>query len=165
MSNYGLPDGVSLGMVAAVLIPVGIVTVLLRALPFSLLRVLKSSPFIDFLALLMPVGVMTFLVGYSDSPTRLLAALLALSATLLLHWWKRRADVSIFAGTALFMFLVNVVSKGAPKIFTSVNVWLNIGSPGFCDVPTSFTEGDNHEALLRCRPGRNHRPVPRCRSG
>lgn len=114
MSNYGLPDGVSLGMVAAVLIPVGIVTVLLRALPFSLLRVLKGSPFIDFLALLMPVGVMTVLVaytivGYSDSPTRLLAAVIALSATLLLHWWKRRADVSIFAGTALFMFLVNVV--------------------------------------------------------
>ena len=65
MSNYGLPDGVSLGMVAAVLIPVGIVTVLLRALPFSMLRVLKGSPFIDFLAVLMPVGVMTVLVAYT----------------------------------------------------------------------------------------------------
>lgn len=62
MSNYGLPDGVTPGMVAAVLIPVGIVTVLLRALPFSLLRVLKDSPFIGFLAVLMPVGVMTVLV-------------------------------------------------------------------------------------------------------
>ena len=73
MSIYGLPDGVSLGMVAAVLIPVGIVTVLLRALPFSMLRVLKGSPFIDFLAVLMPVGVMTVLVaytlvGYAGSP-------------------------------------------------------------------------------------------------
>lgn len=114
MSNYGLPDGVTPGMVAAVLIPVGIATVLLRALPFSLLRVLKDSPFIGFLAVLMPVGVMTVLVvytllGYSASPTHLLSALLALTATLLLHWWKRRADLSIFAGTALYMVLVNVV--------------------------------------------------------
>lgn len=114
MSNYGLPDGVTLGMVAAVLIPVGMVTVLLRALPFSMLRVLKGSPFIDFLAVLMPVGVMTVLVaytlvGYSESPARLLAAVIALASTLLLHWWKRRADLSIFAGTALYMLLVNLM--------------------------------------------------------
>lgn len=114
MSNYGPPDGVTLDMVAAVLIPVGIVTVLLRALPFSMLRVLKSSPFIDFLAALMPVGVMTVpvaytLVGYSESPARLLAAVIALAATLLLHWWKRRADLSIFVGTALYMLLVNLM--------------------------------------------------------
>ena len=115
MSNYGLPDGVTLGMVAAVLIPVGMVTVLLRALPFSMLRVLKGSPFIDFLAVLMPVGVMTVLVaytlvGYSESPAAHFAsALVALVATLLLHWWKRRADLSIFAGTALYMLLVNLM--------------------------------------------------------
>ena len=114
MSNYGLPDGVSLGMVAAVLLPVGIVTVLLRALPLSLRRVLKSSPFIDFLSAMMPAGVMTVLVvytllGYAASPTNLVAALLALGATLLLHCWKRRADLSIFVGTALYMVLVNVV--------------------------------------------------------
>lgn len=114
MSNYGLPDGVSLGMVAAVLIPVGIVTVLLRALPFSMLRVLKGSPFIDFLAVLMPVGVMMILVvytlvGHAGSPAHLASALVALVATLLLHCWKRRADVPIFVGTALYMLLVNVV--------------------------------------------------------
>lgn len=114
MSNYGLPDGVSLGMVAAVLAPVGIVTVLLRALPFSLRRVLKSSPFVDFLSVMMPAGVMTVLVvytllGYAASPTNLVAALLSLGATLVLHWWKRRADLSIFVGTALYMVLVNVV--------------------------------------------------------
>lgn len=114
MSNYGLPDGVSLGMVAAVLVPVGIVTVLLRALPFSLRRVLKNSPLIDFLSVMMPAGVMTVLVvytilGYAASSTNLIAALLALGATLVLHWWKRRADLSIFVGTALYMVLVNVV--------------------------------------------------------
>lgn len=76
MSNYGLPDGVSLAMVAAVLVPVGLVTVMLRALPFSLRRVLKSSPFIDFLSVMMPAGVMTVLVaytilGYAASPKNL----------------------------------------------------------------------------------------------
>lgn len=114
MSNYGLPDGVSLAMVAAVLVPVGIVTVMLRALPFSLRRVLKSSPFIDFLSVMMPAGVMTVLVaytilGYAASPTNLIAALLALGTTLVLHWWKRRADLSIFVGTGLYMVLVNVM--------------------------------------------------------
>ena len=79
-----------------------------------MLRVLKGSPFIDFLAVLMPIGVMTVLVaytlvGYAGSPAHLAFALIALVATLLLHWWKRRADLSIFAGTALYMLLVNVV--------------------------------------------------------
>ena len=112
--NLGLPDGVTPTMVAAVLIPVGIVTVLLRALPFSMLRVLNGSPFIDFLAVLMPVGVMTVLVaytviGHAHSLAHLASALIALAATLLLHRWKRRADLSIFAGSALYMVLVNLV--------------------------------------------------------
>ena len=107
-------DGVTLGMVVAVLIPAGVVTLLLRALPFSLLRVLKGSPFIEFLALLMPVGVMTVLVvytlsGFAGAPARLWAALAALAVTLVLHWWKRRADLSILGGTALYMALVNLV--------------------------------------------------------
>ena len=114
MNSYGLPDGVTLGMVVAVLIPAGIVTVLLRALPFSLMRFLKGSPFIDFLAVLMPVGVMTVLVvytvvGYSSEPGRFWASLAALGLTLLVHAWKRRADLSIFLGTATYMLLVNLV--------------------------------------------------------
>lgn len=100
-------------MVLAVLVPCGIVTFLLRALPFSFLKVLKGSPFIDFLAVLMPVGVMTVLVvysmaGYGGDTMRLAAALFSLLVTLLLHWWRRRADLSILAGTALYMALVNV---------------------------------------------------------
>ena len=81
MSNYGLPDGVSLGMVAAVLIPVGIVTVLLRALPFSMLRVLKGSPFIDFLAVLMPVGL-------SPTPSSATPARLPTSPPRSSPWWQ-----------------------------------------------------------------------------
>lgn len=110
----GLPTGVSLGMVAAVLIPVAIVTVLLRALPFSFLRLLKGSPVIQFLGATMPVGVMTVLVIYTvsdsrDNPGGIWAALLAAGFTLLLHAWKRRAGLSILGGTAIYMVLVNLV--------------------------------------------------------
>ena len=59
-----MPTGVSLGMVAAVLIPVGIVTVLLRELPFSAQKWMKDSEFFSLLGLMMPVGVMTILVVY-----------------------------------------------------------------------------------------------------
>lgn len=110
----GLPAGVSLSMVAAVLIPVGIVTVLLRALPFSFLRLLKDSPVIQFLGATMPVGVMTVLVVYClsssrDIPGGIGAALIAAVFTLVLHAWKRRAGLSILAGTLTYMALVNLV--------------------------------------------------------
>lgn len=72
----GLPEGVTLSMALAVLIPAGLVTFLLRALPFAFLKALKGSPLVSFLALLMPAGVMTVLVVYSlngYSGTRLAA--------------------------------------------------------------------------------------------
>lgn len=113
----GLPEGVTLSMVAAVLIPVGIVTVLLRALPFSFLRLLKDSPVVQFLGATMPVGVMTVLVVYTmssisrdpDISHGLAAALIAAGITLALHAWKRRAGLSILTGTTIYMLLINLV--------------------------------------------------------
>ncbi|WP_087116862.1 branched-chain amino acid transporter permease [Corynebacterium urinipleomorphum] len=110
----GLPTGVSLSMVAAVLIPVCVVTILLRALPFSFLRLLKGSPVIQFLGATMPVGVMTVLVVYTlsssrENPGGIWAALIAAGITLALHAWKRRAGLSILVGTAIYMVLVNLV--------------------------------------------------------
>ena len=60
-----MPNGVDLGMILAVIIPLFIVTVALRALPFSLLRYLKNSEFMTVLGRTMPVGVMTVLVVYT----------------------------------------------------------------------------------------------------
>lgn len=113
LGAMGLPEGVTLGMVVAVLVPAAVVTFLLRALPFSLLKLLQASPLIEFLGLLMPVGVMTVLViytlvGKAGQPREFLAALAALLFTLVLQGWKRRADVSIVAGTAVYMLLVNL---------------------------------------------------------
>ena len=113
LGAMGLPEGVTLGMVVAVLVPAAVVTFLLRALPFSLLKLLQASPLIEFLGLLMPVGVMTVLViytlvGKAGQPREFLAALAALLFTLVLQGWKRRADVSIVAGTAMYMLIVNL---------------------------------------------------------
>ncbi|AIJ34518.1 branched-chain amino acid transport protein [Corynebacterium imitans] len=110
----GLPAGVTPAMVWAVLIPVCIVTVALRALPFSFLKLLKGSPFIEFLGVYMPVGVMTVLVVYTiggavESPGGAAAALIASALTLGLHAWRRSPGLSIFTGTLAYMTLVNLV--------------------------------------------------------
>lgn len=112
--TYGLPEGVSLTMVAAVLLPIAVVTVALRALPFAFVKTLKGSPFIEFLRATMPVGVMTVLVVYTLAGTRtnpggLVASLVAAAATIAVHAWLRRPGLSILVGTAIYMFLVNLL--------------------------------------------------------
>ena len=109
-----MPAGVSLGAIAAVLIPVGIVTVLLRELPFSAKKWMKDSEFFSLLGLMMPVGVMTILVvyavaGQADGTGGLWPVLLGVLVTVGLHKWKRDSGLSIFGGTAFYMLLVNVV--------------------------------------------------------
>ncbi|MDK4209103.1 branched-chain amino acid transporter permease [Corynebacterium accolens] len=109
-----MPDGVSLGTIAAVLIPVGIVTVLLRELPFSAKKWMKDSEFFSLLGLMMPVGVMTILVvyavaGQADGTGGLWPVLLGVLVTAGLHKWKRDSGLSIFGGTAFYMILVNLV--------------------------------------------------------
>lgn len=109
-----MPDGVSLGAIAAVLIPVGIVTVLLRELPFSAKKWMKDSEFFSLLGLMMPVGVMTILVvyavaGQADGTGGLWLVLLGVLVTAGLHKWKRDSGLSIFGGTAFYMILVNLV--------------------------------------------------------
>lgn len=44
-----MPAGVTLASIVAVLIPVGIVTVVLRWLPFAFVKALKGSKFISML--------------------------------------------------------------------------------------------------------------------
>ena len=109
-----MPAGVSLGAIAAVLIPVGIVTVLLRELPFSAKKWMKDSEFFSLLGLMMPVGVMTILVvyavaGQADGTGGLWPVLLGVLVTAWLHRWKRDSGLSIFGGTAFYMLVVNVV--------------------------------------------------------
>lgn len=108
----GLPEGVDLGMVAAVLVPIAIVTVLLRVVPFFVRSTLGSSSFIQMLGATMPVGVMVVLVVYTLSGLEggdVVAGLIATALTLALHAWCRRSIVSIGLGTVAYMVLINAV--------------------------------------------------------
>ena len=60
-----MPAGVTLASIAAVLVPVGLITVVLRQLPFSFVKWMKDSQFFSLLGMMMPVGVMTILVVYT----------------------------------------------------------------------------------------------------
>ena len=109
-----MPAGVTLASIAAVLVPVGLITVVLRQLPFSFVKWMKDSEFFSLLGLMMPVGVMTILVvyavaGQADGTGGLWPVLLGVLVTAGLHKWKRDSGLSIFGGTAFYMLLVNVV--------------------------------------------------------
>lgn len=108
----GLPEGVTLYQVLAVLIPVGVVTVLLRELPFAAKRLLRESSLIGMLGLTMPIGVVVVLVVYSFGGRPVGTALLAAAVTVAVHWWRRSPGLSIFVGTACYVLLVNVVWAG-----------------------------------------------------
>ncbi|MEJ6018558.1 AzlD domain-containing protein [Corynebacterium sp. H113] len=111
----------SSGFVLASLLVMGAVTVLLRWLPFAFVRALKGSSLFQFLGVTMPVGVMVALVVYTvfarmgigaqnvGDPGGMWAAPLALLATFVLHLWRRSAVLAVFAGTGVYMVLVNVV--------------------------------------------------------
>lgn len=114
LAEHGLPEGVSLTQVLAVLLPVALVTVLLRQLPFSFLKLLKGNQFFGTLGVMMPVGVMAVLVvytltGQSGAPGGIPAALVGVAVTLGLHAWRRDSGLSIFGGTLAYMGLVNFV--------------------------------------------------------
>lgn len=109
-----MPAGVTLASIFVVLIPVGIVTVVLRWLPFAFVKALKGSQFISMLGFTMPVGVMTVLVvytlfGQARDTGSIVAPLVAAAVTAALHLWRRNSGLSIFGGTAFYMVLVNLV--------------------------------------------------------
>lgn len=105
-----LPNGVTVSDVWAVLIPIGIITVFLRWIPFAATKRLRDSSIIEYLLL----GVMVILVVYTylgqrSAPGGLIAATLALAFTIGIHWWKRSAGLSILGGTLFNKLLVNDV--------------------------------------------------------
>lgn len=125
-----MPDS---GYVLASLLVMGAVTVALRWAPFAFIRVLRGSELVRFLGVTMPVGVMVALVAYTlvdrmglvgggdgqggaaaeaaaGDPGGWWAAPLALAVTVGLHLWRRNSALSILAGTAAYVLLVNVVA-------------------------------------------------------
>ncbi|WP_297749085.1 AzlD domain-containing protein [uncultured Tessaracoccus sp.] len=104
-----MPD---LGYFVAVVAVAGAITVGLRAVPFLLLAPLRESTLVRRIGVWMPAGILTILalatlVSAFDGG-RAAAALVAAGVTVGVHLLcGRRSLLSIFAGTACFVALVN----------------------------------------------------------
>ena len=90
------------------------VTILLRFLPFLIFQ--KKVPrYISYLGHVLPPAIIGMLVIYCLKDTRITAApfgaaeLLASLLVVLLQAWKRNSLLSILAGTAAYMLLVQLV--------------------------------------------------------
>ncbi|MGU3436218.1 branched-chain amino acid transporter permease [Actinomycetes bacterium M1A6_2h] len=107
-----MPDTVY--VVAAIAI-MAATTFALRALPFALLRPLRSSALVAYLGVYLPAGIMLILVMYSlrevspASSTHGIPEVLAVGATVAVHLWKKNAVLSIVSGTVIYVALVNYV--------------------------------------------------------
>lgn len=101
-------------MIAAVAIA-GVITVLLRALPFAILKPLRKSRFVQALGRWMPAGLLLILAvvvlagEIANRPGRLWVVAVATATTILVHLFAgRRALLSIFAGTGVYVLLLNL---------------------------------------------------------
>ena len=101
---------------AGVIAVAAIVTMLIRFFPFAVLGGDKKRPVvIDYLADVLPYAIMGMLVVYCLKSVSLVTAphglpeLIACVAVVLLHLWKRNTLLSIIAGPAVYMVLVQVV--------------------------------------------------------
>ena len=100
---------------AALVAVVAGVTIALRFAPFLLLRGRETPKFIAYLGRVLPYSIMGMLVVYclrgvsfaavSDWMPQLMATALVVG----LHLWKGNTLLSIIAGTACYMLLVQVV--------------------------------------------------------
>lgn len=99
----------------AILAVAGLVTVLLRAVPFALLAPIRESRLIQWLGRRMAVGIMAILsvytmmdVAWSDLQATV-PTLVALVVTVGLHLWKHNLMISILSGTVVCIALSAVV--------------------------------------------------------
>ena len=91
-------------------------TILLRALPFLIFGGKRENPeIVHYLGRVLPPAIMVILVIYClkgisflNSPYGI-PELLSVAVVVLLHVWKRNILLSVGLGTALYMFLVQVV--------------------------------------------------------
>ena len=100
---------------AALVAVIAGVTIALRFAPFLLLRGRETPKFIAYLGRVLPYAIMGMLVVYCLRGTSFAAVsdwmpqLIATALVVLLHVWKRNTLLSIIAGTACYMILVQVV--------------------------------------------------------
>lgn len=91
-------------------------TIITRALPFLIFKEGQETPkFIQYLGKYLPGAVFAMLVVYCLKAVSLVNApfgipeFIGIAVTTLLHIWKRQMLISIAGGTAVYMFLVQMV--------------------------------------------------------
>ncbi len=90
----------------------GFITILLRFIPFFAFRK-KRPDFIIYLGKVLPFATMSMLLVYCLRKTNFLESpygipeIIASFTVIALHIWKRNTLLSIVAGTAIYMYLVN----------------------------------------------------------
>ena len=100
---------------AALVAVIAAVTIALRFAPFLLLRGRETPKFISYLGRVLPYAIMGMLVVYClrgmtfTSFSNWMPQLIATAAVVGLHIWKKNTLLSIIAGTACYMLLVQVV--------------------------------------------------------
>jgi branched-subunit amino acid transport protein AzlD len=103
----------SSGYLAAVLAIVFTITLALRAVPFAVLRTLRTSAIARRLSTWMPAGILAILATttlrtIATQPHATLYALLAVAVTAGVHLaCGRRTIVSVGIGTAVYVVLAN----------------------------------------------------------
>ena len=102
-------------MNAAVLVAVmAVVTMLTRFLPFLVLRG-ETPAYVSYLGRVLPAAIIGMLVVYCLRDVDVAAAphglpeLMAVACVVALQAWRRSALVSILAGTAVYMALIQLV--------------------------------------------------------
>ena len=100
----------------AIILAVSLGTQITRWLPFLMFPENKQPPkVVLYLGRVLPPAMMGLLVVYSLRSVDILSGshglpeAIAVAATALLHLWKRNTLVSILAGTAVYMLLVQLV--------------------------------------------------------
>ena len=100
---------------AALVAVIAAVTMALRFAPFLLLRGRETPKFIAYLGRVLPYAIMGMLVVYCLRGTAFsqignwLPQALSVALVVILHIWKKNTLLSIIAGTACYMILVQVV--------------------------------------------------------
>lgn len=107
-----MPD---IGYMIAVVIIAGVITLLLRALPFAILKPLRKSRFVAMLGRWMPAGLLLILAivilagEIRARPGQLWIIAIACVVTVIVHLAAgRRALLSIFAGTGVYVALLAI---------------------------------------------------------
>ena len=100
---------------AALVAVIAAVTTGLRFAPFLLLRGKETPKFIAYLGRVLPYAIMGMLVVYCLRGTTFAQAgswlpqAISVALVVLLHVWKKNTLLSIIAGTACYMVLVQMV--------------------------------------------------------